>query len=63
MLRRVFGRGAGDGAVPMGGEHPGMVGSPLGGGVPLQSGVRALLSGCENRHLKLLLSSFPTTIP
>lgn len=41
MLRRVFGRGAGGGAAPMGGEHPGMVSSPLGRGVPLQPGVRA----------------------
>lgn len=42
MLRRVFGKGvAGGGAVPTGGEHPGVVGSPLGGGAPLQPGVRA----------------------
>lgn len=42
MLRRVFQKGdAGGGAVPTGGQHSGMVGSPLGGGVPLQPGVRA----------------------
>lgn len=42
MLRRVFGKGvAAGGAVPTGGEDPGVVGLPLGGGAPLQPGVRA----------------------